>query len=82
MIEEMQKCPEKNWEDDQFYTNTNIRITSHSIQQKLRKNICMLTVKINRNVQNEGQNKFKTTINVEIRFSILTITRMITDKVI
>ena len=60
MIEEMQKCPEKNWEDDQFNTNINIRITSHSILPKLKKNIYMLTAKINRNVQNEGQNKSKT----------------------
>ena len=42
----------------------------------------MQTVKIDRNVQNEGQNKFKTTINVEIRCSIFTNHRMITDKII
>ena len=30
----------------------------------------MLTVKINRNVQNEGQNKLDTTVNAEIICSI------------
>ena len=42
----------------------------------------MQTVKIDKNVQNEGQSKYMIIINVEIGCSIFTNIRMITDKVI